>query len=175
LNVSAAYTLELPDDGHGERRDIILVPHPSNDPNDPLNWSPKKKLYHLAIVGFYTFFSGALMSGTISGWAYTTADTGITTTQLNYGYAISILFCGVANFPWTIVANCYGRRTVYLICSFGAMLSSIWTAEFNTLGSYYAKCVFVGSFTAPFEGMTMTIVGDLYFLHERGLYMALVL
>lgn len=151
------------------------MPHPSDDVNDPLNWSPRKKGLHLGLVGFYTFFSGAIMSGPISGWSYTTAETGITTTQLNYGYAVAILFCGLANYPWTIIATCYGRRTVYLICALGACLSSIWTAKYNSLGSYYAKSIFIGSFTAPYEGMTMTIAGDLYFLHERGLYMALVL
>lgn len=25
-------------------RDIVLVPTPSNDPDDPLNWSPRRKL-----------------------------------------------------------------------------------------------------------------------------------
>jgi hypothetical protein len=25
-------------------KDIVLVPTPSNDPNDPLNWSPRRKL-----------------------------------------------------------------------------------------------------------------------------------
>lgn len=25
-------------------RDIVLVPAPSNDPDDPLNWSPRRKL-----------------------------------------------------------------------------------------------------------------------------------
>lgn len=31
---------------HLERgdRDIVLVPQPSNDPDDPLNWSPRRKL-----------------------------------------------------------------------------------------------------------------------------------
>jgi hypothetical protein len=24
--------------------DIVLVPQPSNDPDDPLNWSPRRKL-----------------------------------------------------------------------------------------------------------------------------------
>ncbi len=163
------------DDGHGEKGDIILVPHPSADVNDPLNWSGRKKAAHLAIVGFYTFFAGALMSGPISGWSYTVEELAITTTELNYGYAIAILFCGLGNFVWTVTANCYGRRPTYLICALGACMGSIWQAEFQSLGSYYGKCFFVGTFTAPFEGMTMTIVGDLYFLHERGLYMALVL
>ena len=28
---------------HGDR-DIVLIPTPSGDPDDPLNWSPRRKL-----------------------------------------------------------------------------------------------------------------------------------
>lgn len=28
-------------------RDIVLDPTPSNDPNDPLNWAPRRKLLSL--------------------------------------------------------------------------------------------------------------------------------
>lgn len=107
--------------------------------------------------------------------SYTSADTGISVTDLNYGYAIIILFNGVANIPWTIIANRWGRRPVYLCCSLGATLCSIWTGGYNNLSQYYARQVFMGIFTAPYEGMNSTLAGDLFFLHQRGLYMALIL
>jgi hypothetical protein len=31
----------------GDHNDIILVPTPSKDPNDPLNWSRRRKQIHL--------------------------------------------------------------------------------------------------------------------------------
>lgn len=31
-------------------RDIILVPTPSKDPNDPLNWSTRRKQLHLTCI-----------------------------------------------------------------------------------------------------------------------------
>lgn len=33
---------------HAGKGDIVLNPTPSNDPNDPLNWTPRRKL--LALV-----------------------------------------------------------------------------------------------------------------------------
>lgn len=36
--------------GGGSSRDIILVPTPSADPNDPLNWSPGRKRLHLVCL-----------------------------------------------------------------------------------------------------------------------------
>ena len=34
----------------GTQNDIVLVPAPSSDPNDPLNWSKKRKLFSTACV-----------------------------------------------------------------------------------------------------------------------------
>ena len=32
----------------GGQRDIVLVPAPSDDPDDPLNWSPRRKMLSTA-------------------------------------------------------------------------------------------------------------------------------
>lgn len=42
--------------------DIILVPTPSNDPNDPLNWSAPRKRLHLLCIMLFTFFNGMALS-----------------------------------------------------------------------------------------------------------------
>ena len=34
----------------GSQRDIVLVPSPSSDPNDPLNWSARRKLLSTVCV-----------------------------------------------------------------------------------------------------------------------------
>lgn len=35
-------------------KDIVLVPAPSNDPDDPLNWSPRRKLLSTSCMCVYT-------------------------------------------------------------------------------------------------------------------------
>lgn len=49
--------LKLAKDGH-----TVLIPQPTEDPNDPLNWSWRKKHLMLAIVSF-TAFLGDYGSG----------------------------------------------------------------------------------------------------------------
>jgi hypothetical protein len=39
--------------GHGSAD--VLVPQPSDDPNDPLNWSPKWKAFTIACATFLSF------------------------------------------------------------------------------------------------------------------------
>jgi hypothetical protein len=41
--VDVNHDLEARHADHGDR-DIVLIPTPSNDPDDPLNWSPRRKL-----------------------------------------------------------------------------------------------------------------------------------
>lgn len=42
--------------------DIILVPAPSSDPNDPLNWSTSRKRLHLLCLMLFVFFNGMALS-----------------------------------------------------------------------------------------------------------------
>lgn len=37
------------------KHNIILVPQPSSNPNDPLRWSQKKKIHNLHFFGFGPF------------------------------------------------------------------------------------------------------------------------
>src|SRR5882757_6112957 len=39
------------------QRDIVLVPTPSNDPDDPLNWSPRRKLLSTSCMCMYTLMA----------------------------------------------------------------------------------------------------------------------
>ena len=65
-----------------DRSDIVLVPQPSSDPEDPLNWSRKRKMWSLAMVFVYTM--GVGIPGTLhySVIADITRDTGIPTVDL---------------------------------------------------------------------------------------------
>ena len=47
--VDLEHTMHTRHAGSGDK-DIVLVPTPSNDPDDPLNWSPKRKLMNTASV-----------------------------------------------------------------------------------------------------------------------------
>jgi hypothetical protein len=40
----------------GTNRDIVLVPAPSSNPDDPLNWTPRRKLVSLACLCTYVVY-----------------------------------------------------------------------------------------------------------------------
>jgi MFS family permease len=85
--------------------------------------------------------------------------------------------CGVGLASWLFVplARVWGKRHVFL---FGALLmtaASAWggstqkTLDYKSL--IWAR-VFQGVALAPFESLVNDVVGDLYFVHERGFRMA---
>ena len=51
-NLDLSRPLKTTDDGH-----TVLIPQPSNDPNDPLNWSQSKKNITLLIVSATAFLA----------------------------------------------------------------------------------------------------------------------
>lgn len=65
-----------------KQSDIVLVPQPSRDPEDPLNWSRKRKLWSLAMVFVYTLGVGIPTTLHYSVLADISEDTGITTADL---------------------------------------------------------------------------------------------
>jgi hypothetical protein len=54
-------------DSHRHKRkgdsDIVLIPQPTDDPNDPLNWPYSKKIAALLACGTLTFMSGWIVAG----------------------------------------------------------------------------------------------------------------
>lgn len=39
----------------GGQKDVVLVPAPSADPDDPLNWSPRRKLLSTTCMCVYVY------------------------------------------------------------------------------------------------------------------------
>jgi hypothetical protein len=46
-----------------ENTDIVLVPQPTDDPNDPLNWSYTEKVTAMTTVGLLAILSGWVVGG----------------------------------------------------------------------------------------------------------------
>ena len=65
-----------------DRSDIVLVPQPSKDPEDPLNWSRKRKMWSLFMVFVYTMGVGIATTLHYSVIADIERDAGIPTVDL---------------------------------------------------------------------------------------------
>lgn len=154
-------------------KDIVLIPRPSSDPNDPLNWSWNRKLVAVSMAYLYVLGTGIATSLQYSVLADITADTGISTANLVQGTGLMFLFFGWACLLWQPIALTYGRRGVYLITMFLTVPVMVWTAYSETSGQWIAHRVLIGIIVSPIESLAEVTVYDLFFAHNRGTFMGL--
>lgn len=155
------------------RQDIVLVPRPSSDPNDPLNWSYRRKLVCVSMAYLYVLGTGIATSLQYSVLADITADTGISTANLVQGTGVMFLLFGWACLVWQPIAVTYGRRGVYLITMLLTVPIMAWTAYSSSSGEWFAHRVLIGIIVSPIESLCEVTVFDLFFAHNRGTYMGL--
>ncbi|GAB0136031.1 hypothetical protein EsDP_00004348 [Epichloe bromicola] len=171
---------------------IILVPQPSDDPNDPLNWPLWKRdliTFTLCAAAILATALGAILASNtlvVSAW-YTIPlpdAAGLT------GYYL--LGAGCAAIFFVPSGRIWGKRHLFLLGIVIVIFSSVWAGaagnfdhdkdpESSFLQSeaqrYHYRSligarVWQGVGTAPFESLLNAAVGDLYCVHQRGIRMA---
>ena len=170
VDVAGQATSALHDASH---KDVVLVPRPSSDPEDPLNWTDRRKLLAVSMAYLYVFGTGIATSLQYSVLADITADTGISTANLVQGTGVMFLFFGWACLIWQPIALVYGRRGVYLLTMLLTVPMMVWTAYSSSSSEWFAHRVLIGIIVSPIESLCEVTVFDLYFAHNRGTYMGL--
>lgn len=152
---------------------IILVPQPSDDPNDPLNWPLWKRDLICAILSITAIFGTALgpilaaNTITLSLWF----EHDFTKVALLTGYYL--LGVGFAGTFFVPSSRIWGKRHAFVIGTCILIGSSAWGGAVNkNYESMLWARIIQGVGTAPFEALVNAAVGDLYFVHQRGKRMA---
>lgn len=155
----------------GEQSDeIILVPKPSTNLDDPLNWSKKRKLLNISLVLFYVLSTGIGGTSVYSVFTPISKETGISIAQLNTGTGFLFLMAGWSNLIWQPLALTFGRRPIILLSLLGCVAVSEWTAWISHYSSWAgARCLY-GVVCAPVEVLPQICIPDVFFAHERGTY-----
>jgi MFS family permease len=152
---------------------IILSPHPSLDPEDPLNWTRKRKLWSLAMTLTYVLGVGITTTLQYSVLTQIHEDTGITVGALNTGTGLMFLFLGWACLLWQPIALVYGRRGIYILSTVLSIGPMVWQAYSNTAGEWYAHRIIIGILASPIESLPEVSIPDVFFAHERGFIMGI--
>ncbi|KAI3400107.1 hypothetical protein diail_4337 [Diaporthe ilicicola] len=151
----------------------VLVPQPSDDPRDPLNWSPFWKgatIFSATAVSFSQSL-GPLALAPMFGNYIELYNRSLADVVQFTGVAILVL--GFSNFIWVPMSTCFGRRPVALLSMVICVVSSIWRAKAKDYDSFMGASVLNGIGAGPCETLMPQVIADVIFLHDRGKYQTL--
>ncbi|KAF2499648.1 major facilitator superfamily transporter [Lophium mytilinum] len=153
---------------------IILIPQPSNDPNDPLNWPLWRRDLILLTLSLLSVIASTLSPLLAADTLSLSLYFGRTFTDVALLTGYHLLGVGVAGFLFVPSARIWGKRHLYLLGTVVLVFSSAWGGASNkNYKSLLWARIFQGIGLAPFEALVNASVGDLYHVHQRGKRMAL--
>ncbi|KAM0790327.1 hypothetical protein ACM66B_003212 [Microbotryomycetes sp. NB124-2] len=153
--------------------ETVLVPQPSNDPKDPLNWSWPYKAGALSSAILLAFVQGFGPLSLSSQVPFYVKDFGTTTDGVINLIGTTILILGFSNFIWVPVATQFGRRPAAIFSHILTVASCIWRAKATSYRSFLGACCLSGIACGPGETLPAMVIADTVFLHRRGFLMAI--
>lgn len=147
---------------------VILLPQPSDSPNDPLNWSAWRKTWHFLVVCFITGLTAAISNDAGAAQDSLNQFYGISYDAMNTGAGVLFLFIGWSCIFFAPASSLYGRTITYLICLLAGTLGSVWFAVSKRTADTIWSQAFVGMSEACAEAQAQQSLADIFFQHQLG-------
>ncbi|KAK5132327.1 hypothetical protein LTR08_009162 [Meristemomyces frigidus] len=185
---------------HAVTNELVLVPQPSDDPNDPLNWqviglasksnqstnsesrSKRFRVYNAVVVCLAMVMCNFLAAGPTVAIVQISMDLfppqrfpnfPASIAKVAFLFTTTSLMQGLGNLIWMPLIVKYGRRPVY-ICSFILYTATgIWAGLATTYANELAARILLGFASGSGECLAPLTIADIFFLHERGTIMSL--
>ncbi|KAH8811011.1 putative MFS transporter [Xylogone sp. PMI_703] len=147
-----------------------LVPTPTTDKYDPLNWT----LFHKSICIFIVIYSYFMLTyfttAPIPSFAFLQEQLNINYSQVSWSFAIPCLGLAVGPLLAGALADTYGRRPILIISTAVAVVATGCTSLKNIkFSGYMAARLFQGLGAGPSANIGLVIINDISWEHERGL------
>ncbi|KAK0770353.1 hypothetical protein LTR75_017932 [Friedmanniomyces endolithicus] len=163
--------LKLSDDGKH-----VLIPQPTDSPDDPLNWSAGKKAITLIIMGYI-----AALADYTGGTAIITvipqslsqrlsqynSEWNMTAAAVQKAVVGNIFAIGVCGLFVVAFANYFGRLPVALVFQAVFFATCAWSAAATSFDSYLAARIVNGLFCSVGQGGALMWIKDLFFFHQH--------
>lgn len=149
-----------------------LIPQPSNDPNDPLNWSQSKKNVILLIVSATAFLAdfGSSMGAVTSVVQSNLLPHGqwdIPQTTVNHSLVGNLFMLGAGGIFVVILSIYFGRLPVLFWFLVVAICTAAWCGAAITFDSFMAARIVNGFFSTVGQAGGLMFINDMYFFHEH--------
>ncbi|KAH8201693.1 hypothetical protein TruAng_004131 [Truncatella angustata] len=152
--------------------DVTLrFPRPSADPADPLNWATWRKHGVLLVVSLYALVANFTSSSIAPGlqlWMMNYPQDPRSFSVLVRLVAVNVLMMGGGNIWFVPLSNILGRRPVLIASTLMLTLCTMWCGFATNYDSLLAARIFQGMASAAADTVAPALIGDVYFMDERG-------
>ena len=149
----------------------VLIPIPSSDPADPLNWSLLWKFVVICNQAIFVLFSTFPTLSIAPVTPIFMKEFRASAASVSLFLGTTVIALGYANFIIIPFSNIYGRRAACLATAAILVGSNIWQALAKNTGSFFGARAMTGIGGAVNESVMVQVIADVFFLHERGLWM----
>ncbi|OQE39382.1 hypothetical protein PENCOP_c007G07340 [Penicillium coprophilum] len=157
--------------GTGKHANVVLVPQPSNSPNDPLNWPQwKKRLTYIVLFTNSIIFSSIPPPVIAPSMVLMSLALKRPIKDITMLTAYQLLTTACYGPIGSALAHKYGKRPQFIFASVmgfvGTLVCCTTTDKYSVL---LAGRIIQGFGSAVFESLTVAVMGDIFYAHERSL------
>jgi predicted MFS family arabinose efflux permease len=145
----------------------VLLPQPSNDPHDPLNWAWTRKHAILIIISMTAFlpdYGSATGAVTLIPQA---VEWNMTEDHVNHSQVGNVFMLGAGGVVVVALSAYFGRLPVLFYFLVVATATAIWCAAAKTFESFMAARILNGFFSTVAQGGGLMFIYDIFFFHQR--------
>ncbi|KAF4873536.1 putative MFS-type transporter [Colletotrichum siamense] len=148
---------------------LVLIPEPTADPNDPLNWTLARKNVNTLFVLAVTVAVFAAMTMQMVFWQQMTVELGMTYNELNAGVSFNVVGLALGCLCIIPFTKKYGRRSTYIFSTAVMAATSWWSSRMRTVPEMYITNLLFGLAGSTNETIAEMTIADLFFVHQRGM------
>ncbi|KAI1273942.1 major facilitator superfamily domain-containing protein [Xylaria sp. FL0933] len=155
-------TVKLAKDGHTR-----LIPQPSEDPADPLNWRQRKKNIILLIIAFAALlpdYGSATGAVTLIPQA---EQWNMTQDEVNHSQVGNVFMLGAGGIFVVAFSAYFGRLPVMFYFLVIALTTAAWCAAATNFESFETARILNGFFSTVAQVNGLIFIQDMFFFHER--------
>ncbi|GAW23470.1 hypothetical protein ANO14919_130290 [Xylariales sp. No.14919] len=155
-------TVKLAEDGRTR-----LIPQPSEDPADPLNWRQRKKNLILFIVAFAALlpdYGSATGAVTLIPQA---AQWNMSQDEVNHSQVGNVFMLGAGGIFVVAFSAYFGRLPVMFYFLAVALATAAWCAGATNFASFETARILNGFFSTVSQVNGLIFIQDMFFFHER--------
>ncbi|KAL8943019.1 MAG: hypothetical protein Q9216_001307 [Gyalolechia sp. 2 TL-2023] len=154
-------SLKTASDGH-----TVLVPQPTDDPNDPLNWSSLRKHTLLLVISYTAFLPDYGSAIGAIALVPQSEQWDMSPDDVLRAQAGSVAMLGVGGLFVVAFSVYFGRLPVLFWFTLLAFLTAAWSAAVDSFYWFFVARMFNAFFSTVAQAGGLMFIKDIFFFHE---------